>query len=91
MTCLHGLPFIQQARRWMKAGCFEAMAHDLRTILRRQSRGKGQAQPTAAVMDGRTLQSSCESGPRAALRRLQAAQKVQRCMQRWTPWGICSR
>lgn len=53
----------QQARRWMKAGCFEAMAHDLRTILRLAA-GK-EAQPTAAVMDGRTLQSSCESGPRA--------------------------
>lgn len=53
----------QQARRWIKAGCFEAMAHDLRTILRLAA-GK-QAQPTAAVMDGRTLQSSCESGPRA--------------------------
>jgi len=24
----------QQARRWMKAGYFEAMAHDLRAILR---------------------------------------------------------
>jgi len=24
----------QQARCWMKAGCFEAMAHDLRAILR---------------------------------------------------------
>jgi len=23
----------QQVRRWMKAGCFEAMAHDLRAIL----------------------------------------------------------
>lgn len=53
----------QQARRWMKAGCFEAMSHDLRAILRLAA-GK-EAQPTAAVMDGRTLQSSCESGPRA--------------------------
>jgi transposase len=53
----------QQAQRWMKAGCFEAMAHDLRAILRLAA-GK-EAQPSAAVVDGRTLQSSCESGPRA--------------------------
>jgi transposase len=53
----------QQARRWMKAGCFEAMAHDLRAILRLAA-GK-QTQPTAAVVDGRTLQSCCESGQRA--------------------------
>lgn len=39
------------------------MVHDLRAILRLAARK--QAQPTAAVMDGRTLQSSCESGPRA--------------------------
>jgi transposase len=53
----------QQARRWMQAGCFEAMAHDLRMMLR--VLGGKAAHPTAVVMDGRTLQSSCESGPRA--------------------------
>ena len=25
----------QQAQRWIKAGCFEAMAHDLRTLLKK--------------------------------------------------------
>jgi hypothetical protein len=38
------------------------MAHDLRAMLRLAA-GK-EAQPTAAEMYGRTLQSSCESGPR---------------------------
>ena len=53
----------QQAKRWMKAGCFEAMAHDLRTVVRLlQERPE---EPTAVVMDGRTLQSSPESGGRA--------------------------
>ena len=53
----------QQAMRWLRAGCFEAMAHDLRMIIRLlQERAE---QPSAVVMDGRTLQSSPESGARA--------------------------
>ena len=53
----------QQSRRWLGAGCFEAMVSDLRSIIR-VAHGR-QGQPSAVVMDGRTLQSSCESGPRA--------------------------
>src|SRR5262245_17560950 len=53
----------QQARRWLAAGCFEAMAHDLRAILRLAD-GR-EAGPTAAVPDSRTAQSSPESGARA--------------------------
>ncbi len=53
----------QQARRWLAAGCFEAMAHDLRTVLRAAA-GRNPS-PTAAVLDGRTLQSTPESGRRA--------------------------
>jgi transposase len=53
----------QQALRWIKAGCFEAMAHDLRKMLRVLA-GK-ETQPTAAILDGRTLQSTPESGERA--------------------------
>jgi transposase len=53
----------QQAQRWVAAGVFEAMVHDLRALLRLAA---GRApDPTAAVLDARTLQSSCESGPRA--------------------------
>ena len=53
----------QQAKRWMRAGCLEAMAHDLRMVMRvLQERAE---QPSAVVMDGRTLQSSPESGARA--------------------------
>ena len=53
----------QQAERWRKAGCFEAMVHDLRELLRLlQERSP---RPTAAIFDGRTLQSSPESGGRA--------------------------
>ena len=53
----------QQARRWIAAGVFEEVAHDLRMILRMVE--EREAQPTAAILDGRTLQSTPESGGRA--------------------------
>jgi transposase len=53
----------QQSRRWLKAGCFEAIVHDLRAILRFAA-GK-EPEPTAAIFDGRTVQLTPESGGRA--------------------------
>jgi transposase len=53
----------QQARRWIAAGVFEAITHDLRMILRLVD--ERDAQPTAAILDARTLQSTPESGGRA--------------------------
>ena len=53
----------QQTRRWLRAGCFENMAEDLRLLLRLVA-GKADA-PTAAILDSRTLQSTPESGARA--------------------------
>src|SRR6185436_9339182 len=53
----------QQAQRWLKAGVFEAIVHDLRQLLR-LAEGRNE-QPTAAIFDSRTLQSSPESGGRA--------------------------
>src|SRR5687768_5735806 len=52
----------QQARRWIAAGVFEEIAHDLRMILRLAD-GR-EAPPTAAILDARTLQSTPESGGR---------------------------
>jgi len=53
----------QQTQRWIKAGVFEVMAHDLREVLRMV---QGRApDPSAAVIDSRTLQSTPESGHRA--------------------------
>ena len=52
----------QQSRRWLAAGCFEAIVHDLRAVLRFVAGRK--PEPTAAIFDGRTLQSSVESGGR---------------------------
>ena len=53
----------QPFRRWSEAGCFEAMVNDMRSIIRAAKGRSGQ--PSAVILDGRTLQSSCESGPRA--------------------------
>jgi len=53
----------QQTQRWLAAECFEAMADDLRA-LPRGAVGRD-PQPTAAILDGRTLQSTPESGHRA--------------------------
>ena len=53
----------QQAQRWLRAGCFEALAEDLRVLLRLSARHE--AQPRAAIIDSRTLHSTPESGARA--------------------------
>ena len=63
----HDLPpwqaVYQQTQRWLSAGVFEAMVHDLRALLRlAEGRAPG---PTAAILDSRTLRSSPESGHRA--------------------------
>src|SRR5215218_2214055 len=63
----HDLPpwdiVYQQTRRWLDAGCFETIVHDLRVLVRL---GAGRAPaPTAAILDRRTLQSTPESGGRA--------------------------
>ena len=52
----------QQAQRWIKAGCWEAMAHDLRAVLRLLA--ERDAEPTAVILDGRTMQSTPERGGR---------------------------
>lgn len=53
----------QQSQRWLKAGVFEAIVHDLREVLR-VAQGRN-PQPSAAIFDSRTLQSTPESGARA--------------------------
>jgi transposase len=62
----HDLPpweaVYQQTRRWLAAGVFEAIVHDLRAVLR-LAQGRA-AEPTAAIFDSRTLQSTPESGGR---------------------------
>ena len=53
----------QQTQRWIAAGVFETMTHDLRVLLRwLQDRAD---QPTATILDSRTVRSTPESGHRA--------------------------
>jgi transposase len=52
----------QQTQRWLKAEVFEEMVHDLRVLLR-LSEGRS-SDPTAAILDSRTLRSTPESGSR---------------------------
>ena len=53
----------QQTQRWIAAGCFETIVHDLRALLRWAD---GRADdPTAVILDSRTVQSTPESGARA--------------------------
>lgn len=52
-----------QAQRWLKAGVFESMVHDLRALLR-MAQGRA-PDPSATIIDSRTLQSTPESGHRA--------------------------
>jgi transposase len=63
----HDLPpweaVYQQTQRWLKAGVFEEMVHDLRILLLRLSEGRASS-PTATILDSRTLRSTPESGSR---------------------------
>jgi transposase len=50
----------QQTQRWIAAGCFETMVHDLRAVLR-WTEGRAD-DPTGVIFDARTVQSTPESG-----------------------------
>lgn len=60
----HDLPpwptVYQQTQRWLEAGSFEAIIHDLRVVLRLAAGRR--AEPTAVIFDSQTLQSTPESG-----------------------------
>src|SRR5215469_7434097 len=63
----HDLPpwsiVYQQTQCWLRTGVFEAIVHDLRAVLRLAAGRK--KEPSAAIFDSRTLQSTPESGHRA--------------------------
>jgi transposase len=63
----HDLPpwrvVYHQTRRWIRDGCFETMVEDLRSLLHELAGRK--AEPTAMILDSRTLQSTPESDARA--------------------------
>jgi hypothetical protein len=53
----------QQMQHWLKASVFETIVQDLRAVLRLAERRN--EEPSAAIFDSSTLQSSPESGHRA--------------------------
>ena len=53
----------QQAQRWLAAGCFDMLADNLRAVLRLAAGRR--AEPSAAILDSRTLRFTPESGVRA--------------------------
>lgn len=63
----HDLPpwaaVYQQTQRWLAAACFADVAGDLRAVLRMAA--KREPEPSAVILDSRTLRSSPESGERA--------------------------
>ena len=86
----HDLPpwiiVYQQTRRWLAASTFETIVADLRLLLRV---AKGRAgQPTAAILDSRTVQSTPESGARAGYdgyKRRKAPRSMPRSTHQPTP------
>ena len=75
-----------QTERWIKAGCFEAMAHDLRAILRLAL--GGQAGPSAVILDSWTVQSTPESGARAGVDGHKKRKGLKAQVAVAPPWGI---
>jgi len=69
----HGLPpwaaVYQQVQRWLAAECFTDVAGDLRAVLRMA--GDREPEPSAVVLDSRTLRSSPESRWKSTPRELQ--------------------
>jgi len=83
----------QQTQRWLKAGCFEAMVHDLRLVLRVFHKRK--PTPSAAIYDSRTLSSTPESALLKAVSEPDSTgtrkPKARKSMWPLIPWVTCWR
>lgn len=78
----------QQTQRWIHAGSFEAMAHDLRVLLRLA------AQRTMRPVPPFSTAAHCNPRRRAARTPASTdtkSAKVPKCTRPWTRWAICSR
>jgi transposase len=78
----------QQTHRWLSAGVFEAMMHDLRALLR-LAKGRDK-EPTAAILDSRTLRSTPESGNRSGYDGAKRKRGSKVHAAAVTLWDICS-
>src|SRR3954468_8513510 len=79
----HDLPpwaaVYQQVQRWLAADCFAEVAGDLRAVLRMAD--AREPEPSAVVLDSRSVRSSPKSG-RAPMG--PSASAAPRCIWRWT-------
>jgi transposase len=55
----------RQTRRWIAAGCFEAIVQDLRLLV--CAAAGRRVQPSKGIVDSRTLRSTVDSGQRAGV------------------------
>jgi transposase len=75
-----------QAQRWLRAGCFEMLAHDLRAVLRLAA---GRSRPPRSWTAAR-----CAARPRAArgpAGTVTSAHAARSCTSPWTRSATCSR
>jgi transposase len=81
----HDLPpwaaVYQQAQRWLAAGCFEALADDLRAILR-LANGRN-PEPSAAMFDSRTRPCLSRRHTEFQFDRKEAGAKIIILQQKW--------
>ena len=75
----------QQARRWFDAGVFEQVSHELRAIVRIME-GR-ECQPTATILDARTIQSTPESGGRAGYDRYKRRNGTKTHIPKFRSWS----
>jgi hypothetical protein len=77
----------QQTRRWIAAGSFEALAQDLRLLVRAAAGRR--PQPSVAIVESRTLRATVESGQRAGVdghKRVRVRRSIG--SMRWSiPWA----
>jgi len=78
----------QQTQRWCRADVFEALVRDLPMLLRESA--ERNPQPSAAILDSRTLQSTPES-PLVRAMIITRSVKGPRFIRRLTAWANCWR
>jgi hypothetical protein len=79
-----GAWFVSRCSVGCGSRCFETMVEDLRLLLREFSGRK--AQPTAMILDSRTIQSTPESGAGPVTTELNGA-RARRCIRRSIRWA----
>jgi transposase len=77
----------QQTQRWIQAGYFQDMVNHLRSIIRVAQERRGQ--PSAVILDGRTLQSVDLRVGLALVTTATNANAAARSTWRLIPWGSC--